>query len=381
MFKKTLNYKINQKNKELFLEKTEKHIRPAMKILLDNIIHVSHDEFIEKIKKQVDSLNSYIILNIIPNRPIFFYLKENDNNKSNYYVYTYIKKFLEEKDNNIKIDTVSNIEDEKLQENDIILFVDDCIYRGFQMTTNINRFLFKYKYIEDIKDNKVKNIKLSLVVPYISKESLKDIKNIFEKRNNIKFNVIDHIPIDRADKYLNKEYYELHKININKDITIDTILDYYPYISNIDSKPYLIYFDHKVADNVSTFPYILNGLVPNENNKKIIENIQILKRIHIYNELNIYDNNKITRQDKNTQINKINKQLIKDTEEEEEKLDFFPLLTNCEHIKKTISNESLCPIPPYKEEYETLKSKNKIILLQELINNHFQKIHDLINIK
>ena len=201
MFKKTLNYKINQKNKELFLEKTEKHIRPAMKILLDNIIHVSHDEFIEKIKKQVDSLNSYIILNIIPNRPIFFYLKENDNNKSNYYVYTYIKKFLEEKDNNIKIDTVSNIEDEKLQENDIILFVDDCIYRGFQMTTNINRFLFKYKYIEDIKDNKVKNIKLSLVVPYISKESLKDIKNIFEKRNNIKFNVIDHIPIDRADKY------------------------------------------------------------------------------------------------------------------------------------------------------------------------------------
>jgi hypothetical protein len=115
MFKKLLNYKINYNNKELFLEKTEEHIRPAMKILLDNIIHVSHDEFIEKIKKQVDSLNSYIILNIIPNRPIFFYLKENDNNKSNYYVYTYIKKFLEEKDNNIKIDTVSNIEDEKLQ--------------------------------------------------------------------------------------------------------------------------------------------------------------------------------------------------------------------------------------------------------------------------
>ena len=249
------------------------------------------------------------------------------------------------------------------------------------MTTNINRFLFNYEYIEHIKDNKVKNIKLSLVVPYISKESLKDIKNIFEKRNNIKFNVIDHIPIDRADKYLNKEYYELHKININKDITIDTILDYYPYISNIDSKPYLIYFDHKVADNVSTFPYILNGLVPNKNNKKIIENIQILKKIHIYNELNIYDNNEISHQVKKTQINEINKKLIKDTEEEEEKLDFFPLLTNCEHIKKTISNESLCPIPPYKDEYETLKSKNKIILLQELINNHFQKIHDLINIK
>ena len=57
-------------------------------------------------------------------------------------------------------------------------------------------------------------------------------------------------------------------------------------------------------------------------------------------------------------------------------------------IKNYFYKIQICIIPyykneSYKKEYETFlqtfKPKNKIILLQELINNHFQKIHDLIN--
>ena len=54
----------------------------------------------------------------------------------------------------------------------------------------------------------------------------------------------------------------------------------------------------------------------------------------------------------------------KDTkiEELQKELDFFPLLTNCEHIEKTINFEnSLCPIPPYKKEYsEFLQKVNEV---------------------
>jgi len=256
-----------------------------MKLLLDNILHVSHDTFIKQIEKQVNKVITYYT----NERPIFFYFYQSQDNKSNYYVYTYIKKSLEEK--NIVTETVENINDPKLQENDIILFVDDCIYSGLQMEQNIERFLVDFEshedyvnYIdsEDYKANKVKNIKknknikLLLVVPYISEESLQNINSIFERRKsrlestNIEFIVIDHIKIDRADKYLNEIYYKVSNINI------DTIFEYYPGMTFIDFKPYLIYFDHKVSDNASTFPYIFNGLVPNKKNKQIILKIKEL---------------------------------------------------------------------------------------------------------
>lgn len=61
-------------------------------------------------------------------------------------------------------------------------------------------------------------------------------------------------------------------------------------------------------------------------------------------------------------------------------LDFFPLLTNCDHIEKTLSDDSLFPVPPYKDEYQTFLQKvkehnekkepnNNIDVLRELIKN------------
>ena len=361
MFEKPLNYKINYDNKELFLQNTDENIRPSMETLISQIIHVSHDQFIKNIREQISSL---VGLNLFKNNTtIFVYLKGNKEIETDYYVYTYFKKFLQEILNkiniNIEIHTISSLNDQKIQENDMIFFVDDCIYNN-EMTETIEELF------SNIKD-KNKKIHFYFCIQYMSLNAIKKINEIC--------------------KSYNFKFFRIATKTIYPATDFETILDYYPHIHNIDNSylnPYLIYFDHKVDENVEILTNILNGLVPNKKNKEIILNIINLKVEYGYDEHDIYINNNIS--DKDTKINEIKKKLIEDTEKEEKELDFYPLLTNCEHIKKTIS-ESLCIIPyykneSYKKEYETFlqtfKPKNKIILLQELINNHFQKIQDLI---
>ena len=67
-----------------------------------------------------------------------------------------------------------------------------------------------------------------------------------------------------------------------------TIFQYYntpniPVITSKEIKKYAIYFDHKLADTLSTFPMFYSGLVPNRHNNKILASIlPILNDIKIY---------------------------------------------------------------------------------------------------
>jgi hypothetical protein len=380
-----LNYEFNKENKKLFLEHTAPDARDAMEKFLNATIHVSHDEFIKQIKDKLDE----VIALKTGNRSIFVYIDMNKEYeyKSNYWIYTYIKHFLNEK--YIVVEIIKSLNDIKVQNNDIVLLIDDCIYSGWQMS----------KTIADIENINLKKVKLILFVPFISSDGLKNIK---EKLNDNKLLKTCEIIISK-----NIEIFPLSKyLSLEEGMTIFQYYIYNTKIYSIESytknqlQKYAIYFDHKVGDWVSSFPPIYSGLVPNKKNKKIKTEIEKLK----------------------TNINKDNSSIAKKIEDLEKSYDFFPLLTNCEHIQKPDKDESTCPYPPYKKGYQTyldkiidLKQqynsfkipsdkpsvkfpddnltnlqpfeypnnnlKNNIDLLEQLINDHFKKLnllHDII---
>ena len=356
---KPLNYEFNKINKELFLNNTAQDARQAMEKLLDEIIHVSYDKFIEQIKNNLDK--DPVIAQKLVNRPIFFYFDDSHviYDKSNYWIYTYIKQYLNKK--NIQTELINNNNYNELQKNDIVLFVDDCIYSGHQITNTILQLYHKIR-IQKINEE----IKLLLFVPYISEEGFDSIYRLFENRIP-KLNISEHIKIKKI-------------INILKKDELNSIFKYYSRHTELNK--YLIYFDHKVADYLSTYPYIFNGLVPNQDNKEITDEILKLKSTYFDNDYDkLYKLEKEYEEEQNENLKKeLEENLKKKIKENEDgynnfekiknekieelqkKLVIFPLLTNCDHITKFIDFEySVCPIPPYKKEYsDFLKQMHEV---------------------
>ena len=108
------------------------------------------------------------------------------------------------------------------------------------------------------------------------------IENIYFKTG---YNAIGHLIfnttanngfyfMDTCQKSLWKNYYNYYDNNTNDILTsieINTIDNFYFNFEKFTDK-YLIYFDHKLADSVSTIPLFYSGLVPNIHNKNILSN-------------------------------------------------------------------------------------------------------------
>jgi hypothetical protein len=91
-----LNYKFNEENKKLFLEKIDKDIRVIMKKFLDITIHVSYETFTKKIK---ENLIQVLKNHYKPGINIFAYISEDGDTleiKSSHWVYKYIEYFLKD---------------------------------------------------------------------------------------------------------------------------------------------------------------------------------------------------------------------------------------------------------------------------------------------
>jgi hypothetical protein len=93
-----------------------------------------------------------------------------------------------------------------------------------------------------------------------------------------------------------------------------------------DIQKYPIYFDHKLADFVSSFPLFYSGYVPNDTNVNVMNSIRNLR------------NQKGSS--KQREMDEIKKQYI-----------MYPLISNCEYIKEPQDDISTCPPPPYKDSY------------------------------
>ena len=281
-----LSYKFNQENVKKFLQACSDEARPLAKKIIDNTRHVSFEEMIKYLNKNIKDLNNFVN----NTRPIFIFIDTSYKEKSNYWIYLYLKAYMKYKYPQRKIILISNpnLSNSKLENNDTLVFIDDCIYTGSQMYSNINKL-----------NNINFNINIYILTTFISKEGEKLINSL---NKNTKLHII-------FNKYI--EYIPLINDYLTKKEML--ILEAYTYTltfsKEIYNNKYLIYFDHKLADYVSTIPLFYSGVVPNEYNRSL------------YNKL---------------KYNSTNLQII-------------PLFTNCEHIRNINVGKPACPSTPYKK--------------------------------
>jgi len=309
-----LSYNINKIRANEFINKCDISVRPIVKKIIDNTTHISFETFYLYLLKNVKALlDEYLNL-----KRIFFKFKNQSSytKKSNFWISSLVKDIImyeceKRKRKEIEIIYIITFYTEKIKENDVILLIDDCIYSGMQIRENFN--ISYFNTLLDLRDLIInKSLNIYIFVSFIHENKIEEFKKL---DINLKF-----------CKYIHnfKKTNEILSYNEIKSLEMF-------YTSFYDK--YLIYFDHKLADELSTIPLFYSGLVLNKKNKEIINSI--IKEIL----LSIYD-------------------------KKMDLLDFYPFIENCEKIRNVDIFEPLCPYPPYKNENkykELLKTvlKNK----------------------
>jgi hypothetical protein len=186
------------------------------KNLLEVTVHITFDNLIDSIKRTIDKFELkikdepfYLFIPIIEDKPI----KE----KSNYWISKIFYLLMNKKPREIIITSLEEIKDEMKD----IIVCDDAIYSGKQMAQTFRSFNRDLTH----KHN------FHILCPFISQLS-KDILNGMDQFNKTFY----------EDEII-KPFYEEY------DFSASNLLGVTP-------KNYPIYFDHRVADNASSFPYV-----------------------------------------------------------------------------------------------------------------------------
>lgn len=310
-----LSYKLNQENVKLFIETADTSVQDTLRKLMATTEHFPFEYFITLLNKNLRQLSTTYLTN---NRPLFAYIdvsgKNDYKHKSNYWLYMYVKKTLDQ-----PVTFISDLNDTMLQDNDNIMLLDDCLYSGGQMSSTIRGLKLGEKRFNII-----------LMVSFMSDYGLQKVHDAFHDVNhNSKLIMPIHV----------------HYIQpITNFIPNDDVKQLFSFYNIVYDRPrYPVYFDHKLADNESSCPEIYSGIVPNNKNKMLLKEIKTIK-IKSYNP--VYTKQKTKLEQEKHDI--------------ESRLDIYPLLTNCENIRNTDLMKPMCPHPPYKEGYETfIRSLNK----------------------
>jgi hypothetical protein len=303
-----IDYSLNKENIKEFIKKSDKKIRHIVKKIIDNTTYISFKEFKKQLVKSFKKFIKYIKklkINIV-----YVYKTKNFENKSNGWIYYLFTSYLKTIKNNIKFILISDEKLNLLNNNDLLLITDDCIYSGHQMKSNL---------INNIGKNKKINVSLLIYIlcPYISSYG---INAITYKEHLIEFNYKIIIGYHKKlDKYLCRNFLSQEEIklmksyysNLNlKDVVNDDDDLYY-----IEFDGFLVYFNHKLADYASTITLFYMGVVPNNYNKKILKE-------------------RTKNGNKNGNL----------------PLQIIPLINNCNYNIININvNYPICPYPPYKK--------------------------------
>ena len=285
------DYKLNKNNVKEFVENSDKEVVSIVKKIIKNTKYIKNGVFFKHLKKNIKSLFEKIKYH----KSIYIFVDEYDKKRSNYWLYTHLKKIL--KVELIPVNYQSDLS--MLKKDDYVIFIDDCIFSGHQLGALIANF-------QDINKDKIKEkVNLFVLVPFISKEGSDYIKMVFNSNNELK----------KYKLIFNKYSYKL-KLS-NKILTtdeIDLMNKYYPRVKIIEDSArhyfndkYFIYFQHKLADGTSTIPLFYKGLVPNNHNLEILSNY---------------------------------------IEGDYQKLMLYPLIKNCKYENNFTGH---CPMPPYKK--------------------------------
>ena len=235
------------------------------------------------------------------NNEIYFFMNFRKITKSNDWLYIYVKDYFDHYYPQYSIRIIHNLDNN--HDGDIIVFIDDCIYSGMQMAENVS----------NIKNpKKLKNLIIFILCPYISTIGFDLIKQYFEYTDDLENNFLIFnkysIDLPNIQDYLNGE-------------EIDIINEYIDYDIN---NSYLIYFDHKLADQLSTITSIYSGYLLNEKNADIFNNLDLFS-------------------------NKINLK----------KADFIPVINNCEKTRNLRLDATSCPHIPYSNKFKDYMKEYK----------------------
>ena len=291
-----LNHSLDKKAIKKFIQLADPEVKEICKKIFDNTDYISFEFFFKKFNKCIKEF-----LNFIGNKKtIYIFIDiEKQINKSNYWLYNYLKKYID-----IKIIIINNVYNEFLKDDDIIIFIDDCIYSGDQMAKSIYSLNNKQKL----------KLNIYILVPFISNEGKNNIILNFNKKANRR----------NYCKLIFPSNYNIPKIatDILTKKEIKLIEKYYNGYLYYLEQNYLIYFNHKLADPRSTITIFYIGFIPNMKNKLIFK--QMNNKQIIFNEF----------------VNYID--IIKS-------FDIIPVIKNCNNIFDNLNLWSTnCPHPPYK---------------------------------
>lgn len=301
-------------------------IKPIVKKIIDNTMYVSFEEFNKQLELNVvEYYNKYKKFHIENKRPIFIYselgpdvpqgnFKTKNAYKSNNWCFNFVFNKMTELaiNDGICVQSIFKITDDnkRLNDDDIIIFTDDCVYSGQPLGSLINTFaVYKDRY------------KFYMLIPYASEKGIENIIDNYErakprqKTGGVKRSRLTD------ERLLFSNYIEIP--HISKKLSPDEIEKmciFYTY-KYFKDDTYLIYFNHKLAGFSAVPTVIYLGIVPNKKNLKIIHSTD-----------------------------------FKGFTADSSNLDIIPIISNCS--KKNISIDSpKCPYPPYKQGSEQLSMK------------------------
>ncbi len=296
-FRIPMDHSLNKKQVEKYINACDKETQPILRKIFNNTTHISFENFINQLNKNIKHL---ISLTNSHKKELFFFLSEEFKDKSNYWLYLYIQNYFKRNYPDYSLNLINDLNN--CNNDDYIILVDDCIYSG----TQIGEIILNLRNINN------KNLNIYLLCSYISLFGL----------NNIKLDYSDNRTLNNCKFIINK-----HVINptiVNKILSVDEInilKKYLDYVGNL----MLIYFDHKLADLMSTLTHIYSGFVLNSKNSILIKTYQ--------------------------KLNKNN-------------ADFIPVINNCKNSKNIDLMLPICPITPYKKTFKEFikdfKSNNNI---------------------
>jgi hypothetical protein len=191
--------------------------------------HVSFDQLIASIKKVIEQFERDIkdeefdlYIPIIDDKPV--------EQKSNFWISKIFYLLMNKKPNKIFTNPAeyeSNISN--------IVMCDDAIYSGTQMARTLG-------YTAD----KLKDKKINLLCPFISNMGINVIKSVSDMNVQIYYNELD--------KLLSLEYYFENDDNLKQFAYPFSIQNMF--VFDMRKPPHPFYFDHRVADNMSSLPFL-----------------------------------------------------------------------------------------------------------------------------
>jgi hypothetical protein len=318
-----MSYPLNRANVKEFIAASAPDARDAARKFIKATTHISFETFIRYVNKNLRE-----VVKLVPDsRPMFVYIDTGFveyKTKSSYWLYLYVKKIVKTL-YDIKVEFVDMDNFYILQDNDILLILDDCAYSGSQISGTVAEL--------DAND---KMLNIIVFIPFISNASIKVINDAIKGNESLQKCKFSYLKYAYKIKPLS-DYMTAAELS--------TILKYD--ISNpraaVEIKKYPIYFDHKLADDVSTFTTIYNGFVPNDWNLQIMASIE--ERYKLLQQPGL----------KNA------KNIRKEIAELRKQYQYISLFSD--------SEDKILPMPPYKEKFsEKIKP-----MLDKLVTRRLSK--------